>query len=70
MNPSGFESLDAALATLPRELRPRRELWPEIAGAIARGSAGGDRRPPRMQRLQWPLALAASVVVAGLAGAL
>ena len=27
MNPSRFDSLDAALASLPREVHPGRELW-------------------------------------------
>ena len=79
MNPSRFESLDAALATLPREVRPARELWADIergiAGSSRTGSDGagvdrGGREWPRAPRSQWSLALAASVVVASLVGAL
>ncbi len=66
MNPSRFESLDAALASLPREVRPGRELWP----AIARNIGHGVRPAPRAAWPQWPMALAASVVVASLVGAL
>jgi hypothetical protein len=66
MNPSRFESLDAALASLPREVHPGRELWP----AIARGIGAGAGQAPRAPRPQWPMALAASVVMASLVGAL
>jgi hypothetical protein len=66
MNPSRFESLDAALASLPRAVRPGRELWPDIARHI-----GNAARPaPRGAWPQWPMALTASLVVASLAGAL
>ena len=66
MNPSRFESLDVALASLPRAVRPGRELWPEIAGRIG----DGIRPAPRMAWPQWPMALAASVVIASLVCAL
>jgi hypothetical protein len=66
MNPSRFESLDAALASLPRAVRPARELWPEIAREI-----GNSERPAaRGAWPQWPMALAASVLLASLVGAL
>lgn len=66
MNPSRFESLDVALASLPREIHPGRELWP----TIARNVGNGVRPAPRAAWAQWPVALAASVVVANLVGAL
>ena len=66
MNPSRFESLDAALASLPRAVRPGRELWPEIA----RNIGNGVRPAPRATSTQWPMALAASVLLASLVGAL
>lgn len=66
MNPSRFESLDAALASLPRAVRPARELWPDIARQIG----NGVRQAPRPAWPQWPVALAASVVLASLVGAL
>jgi len=69
MNPSRFESLDAALASLPREVRPGRELWPEIARGIGSSNAGTPRAA-RIQWPQWPSALAASVLMASLVGAL
>jgi hypothetical protein len=66
MNPSRFESLDAALASLPRELRPGRELWPDIARQIG----SGGRQEQRQAWPQWRMALAASVLLASLVGAL
>lgn len=53
---NSFEPLDRHLATLPREIAPPPAVWAGIAAAI---------RPPRASR--WPLALAASLVVAELA---
>ena len=74
MNPSRFESLDAALASLPRGLKPGRELWPGIEQGIARDSerevARGAAPARRAARIPWPTALAASVLLASLAGAL
>ena len=66
MSPSRFESLDAALASLPREVQPARELWPDIA----RGIECGNAHAPRATRAQWPMALAASLLMASLVGAL
>jgi hypothetical protein len=48
-------SLDEQLAALPRSIEPPQDLWPQIEAAI---------RPRRRSRSPWPLALAASVVVA------
>lgn len=76
MNNSRFASLDAALESLPRDLRPARDLWPEIAGAIGgsadaeRGRGRGRTTAPRSVRIPWPMAVAASLAVASLAGAL
>jgi hypothetical protein len=67
MNSSRFESLDAALASLPRGIRPARDLWPRIAGEIDTRDRAATRRGARMP---WPVAVAASLVVVSLAGAL
>lgn len=67
MNSSRFESLDAALASLPQGVRPARDLWPHIAGEIDTLDHGAERRGVRMP---WPIAAAASLIVACLAGAL
>ena len=48
-------SLDEQLAALPRSIEPPQDLWPQIEAAI---------RPGRRSRSPWPLALAASVVIA------
>ena len=66
MNPPRFESLEQALAAVPRELQPSRDLWPGIADSI-----GHDAwRAPRAPWSQWSMALAASLAVLGLVGAL
>jgi hypothetical protein len=49
------ESLDEQLAALPRSIEPPQDLWPQIEAAI---------QPARRSRSPWPLALAASVLVA------
>jgi hypothetical protein len=54
MNDSLQKSLDEQLAKLPRELAPRSDLWPGIAGRV--------RRSPRRAR---PLVFAAAAGVAG-----
>ncbi len=48
------EKLRRALAALPREIRPERDLWPEIATRIA----------PR-RRQYWPAAAAIALVAVG-----
>ncbi len=80
MNQPKYNSLDHALASVPREVQPTRDLWPGIALALReRGTAGGApanlaevraARGVRAARLQWPLALAASLGVVCLVGAL
>jgi hypothetical protein len=49
------KSLDEQLADLPRSIEPPQDLWPQIEAAI---------QPARRSRSPWPLALAASVLVA------
>jgi hypothetical protein len=51
------QSLDARLATLPREVPPARDLWAGIDARLGRGARGPRR---------WPLALAAGIAVAAL----
>jgi hypothetical protein len=49
------KSLDEQLADLPRSIEPPPHIWPQIEAAM---------RPVGRSRSPWPLALAASVVVA------
>jgi len=75
MNTPRFNSVDEALASLPRSVQPARDLWPAIAREIAgqRGDAVVEFKPRRSARTlatPWPLALAASLAVVGLVGAL
>jgi hypothetical protein len=69
MSTSHDRIVDEALALLPREQPPGRELWPAIALAmqadepVAKPLARGSRSP-------WPTAMAASVALAALFGAL
>lgn len=70
-----FNSVDEALASLPRSVPPGRDLWPGIARGLdeERGDAVLEFKPRRSARAvapSWPLALAASLAVVGLAGAL
>ena len=62
MNKRCFESVDAALASLPRELEPARELWPGIAAGMRRSAPDTTAR--------WSMALAASLALVSLVGAL
>ncbi len=66
MNPSRFDTLEAALAAVPREVQPSQDLWPGIARSIGHGA----QRAPRTPWSQWPLALAAGLGVLSLVGAL
>ncbi len=68
MNPPRFKTLEDALASVPREVRPGRELWPEIARGI--GIDRGAQRTPPAIGSQRSLAFAASLIVASLVGAL
>jgi len=70
MNTHRFKSLEEALSSVPRELQPGHDLWPAIASRLAepRGPAG-DLLPSE-RPTAWPMALAASLGVLALAGAL
>jgi len=59
MNSPRHETLEAALASLPLEVAPAHDLWPAIRQAI------GVVAPRR-----WPIALAASLALFTLVGAL
>jgi len=59
------DALDAALARLPREQEPPRDLWPAIERGLAGGA--GRARGPTARR---PYALAASVAALALLGAM
>jgi hypothetical protein len=61
--PADNSALDARLAALPRNLAPARDLWPGIAASIA-----ADAARPTMPWRRWPLALAAGVATAVVAG--
>lgn len=56
------DKLKAALKRLPREVDPSHDLWPGIEARLA--------RRPRAVRPLWAYSLAASVLVAVVAGAL
>lgn len=66
MNTLRYDSLEDALASMPRDVQPERDLWPGIASAIDTAHPPQTRAPQR----QWPLALAASVALVGLVAAL
>ena len=74
MNPQRYSSIDEALASLPCAVQPAHDLWPRIAaqlGQQADAPAGPESRNSLpAARSQWPLALAASLAVMGLALAL
>jgi hypothetical protein len=55
--PTRIASLDEQLGGLAREVEPTRDLWPAVAAAIQ----------PKARR-RWPLAVAAGLVAATLAG--
>jgi hypothetical protein len=59
MNSAQHETLEAALARLPLEIAPARDLWP----AIERATIGANARP-------WPAAIAAGLALFSLVGAL
>jgi hypothetical protein len=70
MNSETFGSVDEALARLPRELSPARDLWPAIAQAMNEGAVRPRRGPGLPRWPQWPVALAASLGLVGLVAAL
>jgi len=74
MNQQRFSSIDEALASLPRAVQPPHDLWPRIAAGLGQQAdapvSAGPRGGVPDTRSQWPLALAASVAVIGLALAL
>jgi hypothetical protein len=75
MNKPRFDSLDDALASVPRDVQPTRDLWPGIRQAMGERTPGTPTdlsavRAARRARMQWPLALAASLGVVCLVGAL
>ncbi len=69
MSTSDDRIVDEALAQLPREQAPGRDLWPSIAVAL-QGNAPGSGSTARGSRSPWPTAMAASVALAALLGAL
>ena len=74
MNRQRFSSIDEALASLPRAVQPAHDLWPRIAAQLGQQAdapvSPGPRSSLPAARSQWPLALAASLAVIGLALAL
>lgn len=70
MNSEISASMDEALARLPRELTPARDLWPAIAQAMHEGAAKHQRGPGPARGPQRPVALAASLGLVGLVAAL
>ena len=81
MNQPKFSSVDDALASVRREVQPTRDLWPEVSRELGeRGERVAGRptdltgvraaRSARAVRVPWPLALAASLAVVCLVGAL
>ena len=57
------EALDAQLARLPREVAPRRDLWPEIAARLQDDEAADAPREVRYARTLWWQLGAAVVLV-------
>jgi hypothetical protein len=74
MNHQRFSSIDEALASLPRAVQPAHDLWPRIAAQLGpqadAPAAPESRSGMAATRPPWPLALAASLAVMGLALAL
>lgn len=57
------EALDAQLARLPREITPRRDLWPEIAARLQEDDAADAAVQTRHGRSMWWQLGAAVVLV-------
>jgi hypothetical protein len=70
MNGEMVGSVDEALARLPRELSPARDLWPAIAQSMHEAASNPQRRPGPSRWPQWPVALAASLGLVSLVAAL
>jgi hypothetical protein len=70
MNPHRFNSLEEALESVPRELQPTCDLWPAIARSLHQTAGPSAALAPGVRRQQWPMALAASLSVLALVGAL
>ena len=81
MNPPRYHSLADALAGARRDVQPARDLWPGIVQSLGQYTdpitdgvvdlaAVQAARAARRPRPQWPLALAASLGVVSLVGAL
>jgi hypothetical protein len=74
MNTPRFNSVDEALASVPRSVQPTRDLWPAIARELGEHrDAVVELKPRRTARsiaTPWPMALAASLAVVCLVGAL
>jgi hypothetical protein len=70
MNSEAFGSVDEALARLPRELTPARDLWPAVAQATGPGAAREGPEPGLGRWPRWPVALAASLALVSLVAAL
>jgi hypothetical protein len=70
MSTHRFNSVEQALGSLPRELQPGRDLWPAIARRLEAVRGSAPARTPQARRTTWPMALAASLGVLALAGAL
>jgi len=70
MNSETFGSVDEALARLPRELTPARDLWPTIAQATGPGAARERPETGLVRWPRWPVALAASLALVSLVAAL
>ena len=69
MSTSHDSVVDEALAQLSREQAPGRDLWPAIALAL-QGDGPAANSVERASRWPWPTAMAASLALAALLGAL
>ncbi len=69
MNADDFSELRKKTAALPREIRPPRDLWPEIKAGVERldpKALPSAERPRLLNRHWFPFAAAAAVAVAAL----
>lgn len=63
MNTSSHDPLDQAIATLPREVEPRRDLWADIRSQIEAQPAPAKSAP--ISRMRWYQLAAAVLLVIG-----